>query len=121
MAARGTHRPAIEPRKNQFPAVASADGDTAGATARAPARRRRQTASAQRLLSEEIARRRRPGTPDSGEIYYRLWLAALENMVAGKGLTDGAAQALYREAWDRAADRTPHGTPNELRPRDYES
>ena len=25
----------------------------------------------------------------------------------------------YRDAWDRAADRTPHGTPIELRPEDF--
>jgi hypothetical protein len=27
----------------------------------------------------------------------------------------------YRDAWDHAADRTPHGTPIELRPEDFAS
>jgi hypothetical protein len=27
--------------------------------------------------------------------------------------------ARYHDAWDHAADRTPHGTPIELRPEDF--
>jgi hypothetical protein len=29
------------------------------------------------------------------------------------------AQHRYREAWDHAADRTPHGQPIELKPEDF--
>ena len=51
--------------------------------------------------------------------YYRHWLAALERIVAEKGVADGRTLARYRDAWDRAADRTPHGLPIELRPDDF--
>jgi len=32
-----------------------------------------------------------------------------------------AMLARYHDAWDRAADRTPHGTPIELRPEDFDA
>lgn len=56
------------------------------------------------------------GAPD--EPYYRQWLAALEQLVAQKGLTDTATLSRYADAWGRAAERTPHGAPIELRPSD---
>ena len=31
-----------------------------------------------------------------------------------------ATLARYRDAWDHAADRTPHGTPIELEPEDFD-
>jgi hypothetical protein len=40
-------------------------------------------------------------------------------MVAAKGLTSPEMLARTYDAWDRAADRTPHGTPIELRPEDF--
>jgi nitrile hydratase accessory protein len=70
-------------------------------------------------LGEEIKRAQDAGDPDTGETYYRHWLKTLERMVAEKGVTDPATIARYHEAWDRAADRTPHGTPIELRPEDF--
>jgi nitrile hydratase accessory protein len=50
--------------------------------------------------------------------YYRQWLAALERLVAEKQVTDATTLARYADAWGRAAERTPHGTPIELRPDD---
>jgi hypothetical protein len=47
------------------------------------------------------------------------WLAALERVVADKRLSDHEELARYRDAWRRAADRTPHGTPIELEPQDF--
>ena len=70
-------------------------------------------------LAEEIARAQGSGDPDRGDTYYRHWLAALERLVAEKRIADPATLARYREAWDRAADRTPHGEPIELRPDDF--
>jgi nitrile hydratase accessory protein len=70
-------------------------------------------------LADEIKRAQAEGDPDTGETYYRHWLAALERIVAKKGITDAASLALYRDAWDRAADRTPHGTPIVLQPEDF--
>ena len=70
-------------------------------------------------LSAEIKRAQAAGDPDTGETYYRHWLAALERIVAEKGLTDAATLSRYVEAWDHAADRTPHGQPIELKPEDF--
>jgi nitrile hydratase accessory protein len=70
-------------------------------------------------LGEEIRRAQAAGDPDTGDTYYRHWLAALERVAELKGLTDTAALARYRDAWDHAADRTPHGDPIELRPEDF--
>jgi nitrile hydratase accessory protein len=70
-------------------------------------------------LGGEIKAAQASGDPDTGETYYRHWLAALERLVAAKGVTTPDALASYWRAWDRAADRTPHGTPIELRPADF--
>jgi nitrile hydratase accessory protein len=71
------------------------------------------------MLGEEIKRAQAGGDADTGETYYRHWLGALEHMVAAKGVTDGATLMRYHDAWDHAADRTPHGMPIELLPRDF--
>ena len=70
-------------------------------------------------LSDEIKRAQAAGDPDTGDTYYRHWLAALERLVAEKGVTDRASLARYRDAWHRAADRTPHGMPIALREEDF--
>jgi len=71
------------------------------------------------VLGEEIKRAQSMGDPDTSETYYRHWLAALERIVAEKGVTSAATLTRYREAWDHAADRTPHGTPIVLQPEDF--
>jgi len=71
------------------------------------------------VLGDEIKRAQASGDPDTGETYYRHWLAALERIVAEKGVTDTAALARYRDAWDHAAERTPHGKPIVLQPQDF--
>jgi nitrile hydratase beta subunit/nitrile hydratase accessory protein len=70
-------------------------------------------------LADEIKRAQAAGDPDTGETYYRHWLNALERIVAAKGIATGDMLHRYRDAWDHAADRTPHGTPIELRPEDF--
>jgi len=70
-------------------------------------------------LSLEIKRAQGAGDPDTGETYYSHWLAALEKLVAAKGVTTQDTLHRYRDAWDHAADRTPHGQPIELRPEDF--
>ncbi|MBI5260219.1 MAG: nitrile hydratase accessory protein [Bradyrhizobium sp.] len=72
-------------------------------------------------LGEEIARAQAAGDPDTGETYYLHWLATLEKLVAAKGVTSTETLHRYRDAWDHAADRTPHGKPIELRPEDFAS
>jgi nitrile hydratase accessory protein len=71
------------------------------------------------VLGEEIKSAQHAGDPDTGATYYHHWLAALERIVAAKGVADRTMLARYHDAWDRAADRTPHGMPIELRPEDF--
>jgi len=70
-------------------------------------------------LASEIKRAQANGDPDTGETYYRHWLATLEHLVAEKGVTTSETLHRYRDAWDHAADRTPHGMPIELTPEDF--
>ena len=70
-------------------------------------------------LGEEIKRAQAAGDPDLGNTYYRHWLVALERILAAKGVASGAMLERYRDAWDHAADRTPHGSPIELREEDF--
>jgi len=73
------------------------------------------------ILGDEIRRAQATGDPDRGDTYYRHWLAALERIVTQRHITNDATLARFRSAWERAADRTPHGTPIELRPDDFET
>ncbi len=70
-------------------------------------------------LADEIKRAQAAGDPDTGETYYLHWLATLERIVADKGVTTHDALHRTRDAWDHAADRTPHGMPVELRDEDF--
>jgi nitrile hydratase accessory protein len=70
-------------------------------------------------LADEIKRAQAGGDPDTGETYYRHWLATLERMVAKKGVASTETLHRYRDAWDHAADRTPHGQAIELKPEDF--
>jgi nitrile hydratase accessory protein len=70
-------------------------------------------------LADEIKNAQAAGDPDTGETYYQHWLAALERMVANKQITTQVDLRRYRDAWDHACDRTPHGEPIELQPADF--
>jgi nitrile hydratase accessory protein len=70
-------------------------------------------------LSREIKRAQSEGDPDTGETYYLHWLAALERLVAEKGVTSGETLARTKHAWEHACERTPHGKPIELQPSDF--
>jgi nitrile hydratase accessory protein len=70
-------------------------------------------------LADEIKLAQANGDPDTGTTYYRHWLASLEKLIAAKGVATLETQHRYRDAWDRAADRTPHGLPIELKPEDF--
>jgi len=70
-------------------------------------------------LGAEIKRAQGAGDPDTGETYYQHWLAALERLVAEKGVATAETLHRYRDAWDHACDRTPHGKPIELREEDF--
>ena len=65
-------------------------------------------------LADELRDAVRRGEPDDGSRYYEHWLAALEKLVAEKGLTDSAALLTRKQAWVSAYRSTPHGQPVEL-------
>ena len=71
------------------------------------------------MLGETIKAAQAAGDPDTGETYYHHWLATLERMMAEKAVTTPADLARYRDAWERAAHRTPHGQPIELKSGDF--
>jgi len=62
-------------------------------------------------LANQIANAKHAGDADLGDTYYQHWLGALESLVASKGASSCAELGRYRDAWDHAADRTPHGQP----------
>ncbi len=68
---------------------------------------------AERLAAEIKAVADR-GEPDDGTRYYHHWLAALEKLVAAKGLISDAELSRRKDEWDAAARATPHGRPIEL-------
>jgi len=70
-------------------------------------------------LAEQVAAAQAGGDADLGDTYYRHWVAALESLVAGKGASSAGELERYRQAWDHAADRTPHGAPIELTAADF--
>ena len=72
-------------------------------------------------LATEIGRAQAAGDPDTGDSYYRHWLSALERMLTAKNVTTPEVLARYQEAWDAAAERTPHGLPIELSSDDFAS
>ena len=67
-------------------------------------------------LAAELKASTGRGEPDDGSRYYEHWLAALECLVAAKGLTDPAAMRARKDAWADAYRHTPHGKPVELSP-----
>jgi len=70
-------------------------------------------------LAQEIKGAQAEGDGDTGETYYLHWLATLERLVAAKGVVSSQTLSHYRDAWDHAADRTPHGSPIVLEPEDF--
>ena len=72
-------------------------------------------------LAHQIKAAQLAGDADVGDTYYQHWLSALEGLVAAKGLCSQAELNHCQEAWEHAAERTPHGQPIELRPQDLAS
>jgi len=65
-------------------------------------------------LAAELKAAADSGNPDDGSQYYHHWLAALERLVASKGLLTPAALSDCKEAWAEAYRHTPHGKPVKL-------
>ncbi len=69
-------------------------------------------------LAREIREAQARGDPDSGDTYYQHWLRAIERLVKEKGIASAESLHRYQVAWQKAADRTPHGDPIVLAPAD---
>lgn len=65
-------------------------------------------------IADELKAASSRGEPDDGSRYYEHWLAALERLVAAKGLSDPATMLARKEAWADAYRHTPHGKPVKL-------
>ena len=66
-------------------------------------------------LADELKAAADRGEPDDGSRYYHHWVATLERLVTGRGLTDSPALRDRKEAWADAYRHTPHGRPVVLR------
>lgn len=55
-----------------------------------------------------------PDAASDGSDYYERWLAALEKLLASKGIVSEMQVESVAEAWQRAAHATPHGSPIRL-------
>jgi nitrile hydratase accessory protein len=66
-------------------------------------------------LAAEIGAANAAGQDHPDGSYYQHWLRALEMLLARKEVTSPDELTRYTEAWGRAAARTPHGDPIELR------
>jgi nitrile hydratase accessory protein len=62
-------------------------------------------------LSSEV---KRPDAAADGSDYYDHWLAALEKLLASKGVAQTREVDAVAAAWERAAHATPHGKPTLL-------
>jgi len=65
-------------------------------------------------LATEIKTAQAKGDPDLGDTYYHHWLAALEKLVAAKGLLGAAELAARKQDWAHAVEHTAFGKPIEL-------
>jgi len=54
---------------------------------------------------------KKPGAASDGHDYYEHWLAALETLLAAKGVAGKSDVDTLAAAWERAAHATPHGKP----------
>jgi len=66
-------------------------------------------------LAAELKAARAAGEVDDGRRYYDRWLAALESLVARKGLATAADLSRRKHEWADAYRDTPHGRPVALR------
>lgn len=62
----------------------------------------------------ELSRHIDAAGPADTSDYYEHWLATLESLVLSLNLTSDAELRDRKDAWQRAAEATPHGHPIEL-------
>ena len=72
-------------------------------------------------LAAQISAAQAAGDTDASNTYHQHWLAALEALVAIKGASSASELEQWRDAWDHAADRAPHGQPIVLAAEDFDA
>ncbi len=65
-------------------------------------------------LAEVIAKSKASGGPIDGSDYYQNWVAALEQLIIDKDITDFSDLESVKVAWEDAYKATPHGKPVHL-------
>lgn len=71
-------------------------------------------------LGNEIRADAPKGDAESNRVYYTFWLRALERIVEDKGIVESNTLRKYGYAWQKAAARTRHGDPIQLKETDFE-
>ncbi len=66
-------------------------------------------------LGHELSASRADCGPNDGGAYYERWLAALQALLAAKGIVSADELLTMRDAWADAYAHTPHGQPVHLR------
>ncbi len=66
-------------------------------------------------LGTELSSQRADCGPNDGSVYYERWLAALQTLLARKGIVATDELLQMRDAWAEAYAHTPHGQPVKLR------
>ncbi len=66
-------------------------------------------------LGAELSSQRVDCGPNDGSVYYERWLAALQTLLARKGIVATDELLQMRDAWAEAYAHTPHGQPVKLR------
>ena len=66
------------------------------------------------MFGAEIAAATEAGRGCGNEDYYLCWLAALEKIVAKKGIVSSEQLSDRKEEWRHASEHTEHGQPIEL-------
>jgi nitrile hydratase accessory protein len=62
-------------------------------------------------LGAAVRRAQQDGDPDQGDTYYGHWVDALESLLKQSGIAGHAQLDALAHAWQKAAERTPHGKP----------
>lgn len=65
-------------------------------------------------LGSELNAQRADCGPNDGNAYYERWLAALQALLAAKGIVSADELLTMRDAWADAYAHTPHGQPVRL-------
>jgi nitrile hydratase accessory protein len=70
-------------------------------------------------LATQIRQAQSAGDGDLGDTYYLHWMNALESLLQERQVSSSGELRRFQDAWERAAERTPHGQPIALCASDF--